>query len=93
MHRAIQGCIRCGSDDLRLPGIRDGVIVGLGQDFGTWSCNRCGFTGAALRFDDEAARAAYEKERAQTDAEPVPAVGWPHLRMPGQADDVESKHT
>jgi hypothetical protein len=79
----VRACLRCGSADLRVPGIRDGVLVGTGQDFGQWSCNRCGFTGTPLLFDDEEARVAYETEQAAHRKEAWPTTGWPNLRRPG----------
>lgn len=44
-----------------MPGLRDGVIVGEGQDLARWACNSCGLTAVPLLFDDEAARAAFAK--------------------------------
>lgn len=76
----VWGCQRCGSGDLRMPGISDAVIVGEAQDFGRMACNRCGLVAVAFTFDDEAARQAYEVERAKDPSATWPKSGWPSLR-------------
>ncbi len=78
----ISACMRCGSADLRVPGLRDGVLVGQAQDFGRWSCNRCGLTATPILFDDEAARLEYEAERAKDPDRSWPATGWPAFHRP-----------
>lgn len=65
-----------------MPGIRDGVIVGQGQDLSRWSCDRCGLTAVPLLFDDEEARSAYEAERAKDKSKDWPATGWPAFHLP-----------
>ncbi len=78
----IRACIRCGSDDLRMPGVRDGVIVGYGGELERSTCNRCGLTAVALLFDDEAARLAYEADKARHPSQDWPPPGWPALNRP-----------
>ena len=73
----VRACIRCGSADLRMPGIRDGVAVGYGGELERWACNRCGLTAGPILFDSEAARAAYEAERKKEPSADWPAAGWP----------------
>lgn len=83
MRRDIRACQRCGSDDLRMGGLRDGAMIGEGQEMAKWACNRCGLMAVPLLFDDEAARKAYEGEQAKHPSKDWPASGWPSLRRPG----------
>lgn len=79
----LRACIRCGSHELRMPGIRDGVIVGEGQELSRWTCRACGLTAVPLLFDSEEARAAYAEERAKDPSKDWPPTGWPSLKKPG----------
>jgi hypothetical protein len=78
----IRGCQRCGSGDLRMAGLADGVMVGEGQDLAKWACDRCGLAAVPLLFDDEQARLAYEKARGKDPAKDWPESGWPSLKKP-----------
>jgi hypothetical protein len=60
----IRACQRCGSGELRMPSVGDGVIVGLGQDLSKMACERCGLVAVALEFEDEAARHAYQTSQS-----------------------------
>jgi len=66
-------CARCGSDDLRIPGAGDGVLVGLGQDLGTMACRACGHVAVPLEFASEAARLAFVRVRARRGPPTPPA--------------------
>lgn len=81
MRRDIRACPRCGSDDLRMPGIRDGVIVGEGQELARWACERCDLTAVPILFDDQASRKAFEAERAKDPTKDWPPTGWPSLDL------------
>lgn len=74
-------CQRCGSDDLRMPGIRDGAVVGYGQEMASFTCRRCELTAVPLLFDSEAARKAFEAEQAKHPSKDWPASGWPSTRL------------
>ena len=76
----LRACQRCGSSHLRMPGVRDGALVGTGQELSKWTCERCGLTEVPLLFDDEAARLAYEAEQAKHPSKDWPHSGWPSLR-------------
>lgn len=76
-----RACIRCGSDNLRMPGIRDGVIVGYGGELERWACNRCGLSAVPILFDDEAGRLAYEAEQAKDPSSDWPPTGWPATKF------------
>lgn len=78
----IRACQRCGSADLRMAGLRDGVMVGEGQDLAKWACERCGLAAVPLLFDDEKARLAFERARGQDPAKDWPPSGWPSLKRP-----------
>ena len=78
----VRACQRCGSDHLRMPGIRDGALVGTGQELSKWTCEDCGLTAVPLLFDSEADRAAYAAQRAKEPSEDWPESGWPSLRRP-----------
>lgn len=82
MTAPVRGCQRCGSGDLRMAGLRDGVMVGEGQDLAKWACGRCGLAAVPLLFDDEAARRAFEAARAKDPSESWPDSGWPSVRNP-----------
>lgn len=56
--------MRCGSLDLALPGIRDGVFPEGGELMAS-VCRRCGFQGAPLLFSD---RDGYEQFRVEREA-------------------------
>lgn len=77
----LRGCIRCGSDDLRMPGVRDGALVGTGDELGRWACNRCGLSAVPLLFDSEAARLEYEANQAKHPSADWPATGWPGMNL------------
>lgn len=62
----IRACQRCGYSDLRIPSVRDGVIVGLGQDMAKMACDRCGLVAVPLEFDDEKALLAFRSARSGT---------------------------
>ena len=66
-----------------MPGIRDGALVGTGQELAGWTCATCGLTAVPLLFDDEKAHAAYAKERAKDKSKDWPPTGWPSLHLPG----------
>src|SRR5688500_6230844 len=86
----VWGCQRCGSSDLRMPGVSDAVIVGEAQEFARMACNRCGLVAVAFEFDDEGARQAFEAERAKDPSADWPRSGWPSLRpwdKPEKAED------
>jgi transcription initiation factor TFIIIB Brf1 subunit/transcription initiation factor TFIIB len=90
--KAVWGCQRCGSGELRMPGVSDAVIVGEAQDFGRMACTRCGLVAVAITFDDEEARKAFEAERAKDPSATWPPSGWPSLRpfdKPGPPDPSE----
>jgi hypothetical protein len=76
----IRGCQRCGSGDVRMAGIVDGVLVGEGQDLSQWACARCDLTAVPLLFDDEAARKAFETARSKDPSATWPKSGWPSLK-------------
>ena len=81
----VRACQRCGSGDLRIPGLRDGAMVGEGQELAKWVCLSCGLMAVPLLFDDEAARAAYAASRARELSKgmpPWPQSGWPSIRRP-----------
>ena len=80
MRGDLRACQRCGGDRLRMPGVRDGALVGTGQELDKWTCERCGLTAVPLLFDSEAARRAYEAEQAKHPSPDWPSTGWPHLR-------------
>lgn len=61
MRRRVEACPRCGSARLRIPSAADGVIVGQGQDLSLRACDRCGAVAVPFEFDDDAARAAFER--------------------------------
>lgn len=82
MRDDIRACQRCGSDDLRMPGVRDGALVGTGQELTQWTCVRCGLTAVPLLFDSERARLAYEAEQARHPSADWPHSGWPDLDLP-----------
>lgn len=46
-----RACMRCGSGDVRMPGIRDGVAAGFGVELNSWVCRTCGHKAMALEFD------------------------------------------
>lgn len=77
----LRACVRCGSADLRIPSVRDGVLVGTAQDFGRWACNRCDLTAVPLLFDSDKARRAYEAERAKDPSTDWPPPGWPDFHL------------
>lgn len=77
MKASIRGCQRCGSDDLRMPGIRDGAVVGYGVEMASFTCRRCELTAVPIIFDDEAGRKAFEAEQAKHPSKDWPASGWP----------------
>src|SRR5688500_8072974 len=76
----VWGCQRCGSSELRMPGLSDAVIVGEAQEFARMACLRCGLVAVAFEFDDEANRQAFETERAKDPSADWPRSGWPSLR-------------
>lgn len=81
----MRACQRCGSGDLRIPGLRDGAMVGEGQELAKWVCLSCGLMAVPMLFDDEAARAAYAAARAKELTKGMPSwpqSGWPSLRRP-----------
>ncbi len=78
----IRACQRCGSGDLRMPGVRDGALVGTGQELDKWTCARCGLTAVPLLFDSEAGRVGFEKEQARHPSADWPQSGWPSLKRP-----------
>lgn len=80
MRRDLRACQRCGSADLRMPGVRDGALVGTGQELDKWTCARCGLTAVPLLFDDEDARRRFEAEQARHPSADWPQAGWPSLR-------------
>lgn len=82
MRILIRGCQRCGSGELGMAGLSDGVMVGEGQDFAKWACKRCGLAAVPLIFDDEASRLRFEAERAKDPSADWPASGWPSLKKP-----------
>jgi hypothetical protein len=84
--RGIEACQRCGSWDLRIPGVADGSLVGLAQDLSRRACLRCGLVAVPIEFDSEEARAAYEAEQARHPSADWPQSGWPSLRLPGRRD-------
>lgn len=43
--------MNCGSGDVRMPGIRDGVAPGFGVELNSWVCRVCGHKAMALEFD------------------------------------------
>ena len=45
-------CMKCASIDLRMPGVRDGIIPGFGVELNSWVCRDCGHRAPALEFDD-----------------------------------------
>jgi hypothetical protein len=59
--RGVEACARCGSADLRIPGVEDGVVLGVGMNLSLQACVRCGHVGVAIAFDSEAGRAAFER--------------------------------
>jgi hypothetical protein len=65
-----------------MPGIRDGAMVGEGQELAKWACNHCGLTAVPILFDDEGARKAFEAEQAKHPSKDWPQSGWPNLKMP-----------
>ena len=81
MRPLISACQRCGGAELRMPGVRDAVLVGLGQDLSRMACVDCGLVAVPLEFDDEAAWRAYVAARAKDKAKDWPASGWPSLRL------------
>jgi transcription initiation factor TFIIIB Brf1 subunit/transcription initiation factor TFIIB len=81
MRGDIAACQRCGSDDLRMVGIRDGAFVGTGDELSRVACNRCGLAAVPLLFDSEAARKAFESEQAKHPSKDWPASGWPSTRF------------
>ena len=82
MKLPIRACQRCGSDALHMAGLRDGVMVGEGQDLAKWACDRCGLAAVPLLFDDEKSRKRFEAERAKDPQADWPASGWPSLKSP-----------
>lgn len=59
----VRACADCGSADIRLARLDDGVVPGYTELMG-WVCNRCGHQGPELLFDDEQARQDFEAARA-----------------------------
>ena len=86
--REVRACMRCGSDDLGMAGLRDGVMVGEAQDLAKWACKACGLAAVPLLFDDEASRVAFaaarSRERAKERGEPWPPSGWPSVGRDGR---------
>jgi len=78
----VRACQRCGSGDLRMTGLRDGVMVGEGLDLSKWACERCGLAAVPLLFDDEGSRKRFEGERAKDPQTDWPVSGWPSLKKP-----------
>lgn len=78
----IRGCQRCGSGELGMAGLQDGVMVGEGQDLAKWACKRCGLAAVPILFDDEASRKAFEAERAKDAGASWPESGWPSVKNP-----------
>jgi hypothetical protein len=66
--RGVEACARCGSADLRIPGMGDGVVLGVGMNLSLQACVRCGHVGVPITFDSEAARAAFERGQARRPA-------------------------
>ncbi|MEK6974738.1 MAG: hypothetical protein AABY18_00185 [Candidatus Thermoplasmatota archaeon] len=81
MKRELLACPRCGSDDLRMPGIRDGAVVGYGQEMASYTCRRCELTAVPLIFDQESGRKAFEAEQRKHPSKDWPAGGWPSTRL------------
>lgn len=81
MRRDVRACPRCGSDDLRIPGLRDGAMVGEGQELAKWACNACGLMAVPILFD-EASRKAFAEEQAKHSSEDWPQSGWPSVSNP-----------
>ncbi len=52
----IRACIRCGSRDLRIPGLADGVVPET-DNLGAWVCRACGWQDIPVEFE---AKADYE---------------------------------
>lgn len=76
-----RACLRCGSADLRVPGIRDGVAA-EGLERSLWACNRCGNTGIAMVFPDKESLLQYraDREALQPMPEPPPLPEAPRKR-------------
>jgi hypothetical protein len=87
--RGIEACQRCGSWELRLPGVADGAIVGEGQDMARRACLRCDLVAVPIEFESDEGRRAFEAEQAKHPSKDWPQSGWPSLRRPGRRDDEE----
>lgn len=83
MRGVLRACQRCGGDRLRMPGVRDGALVGTGQELDKWTCERCGLTAVPLLFDSEQDRRRFEADRAKHPSADWPHSGWPDLHLPG----------
>lgn len=55
MATEIPACLACASKDLRMPGLREGVVTGLTGGLHQAVCRRCGWKGIPVSFDDEGA--------------------------------------
>jgi C4-type Zn-finger protein len=51
MKTPIRACPKCGSTDIQMGGIREGVLYGLTS--WTLVCKRCGYKGMPILFDSE----------------------------------------
>jgi len=60
MAKTISACMRCGSSDIKMPTMDEGVIAGI-TEHRTQVCARCGHRGPEMIFDNEDARAAFER--------------------------------
>ena len=63
----IAACVRCGSTDLRIPGLGDGVVPET-DNLMLWVCRACGWQGTPLELDDEASLRAFRRDLAEAGA-------------------------
>jgi hypothetical protein len=57
----LRACLRCGTDDLAMPGVADGIAPG--GEVLSWVCRACGHQGIPATFDDAEALATFSADR------------------------------
>lgn len=56
----VWACMRCGSTEVGLGGVSQGLIPGAGAQF-TYACRRCGHRGAPIEFENATAYRQFVK--------------------------------
>lgn len=66
---SIMACSHCGSQRLRIPGVRDGTAPAW-DNLMPWVCEECGRKATPIEFDDEPAAQAFRKARQTASPKP-----------------------